>query len=140
MRDDDTTIKGSGAFQLHGTETGRFRSSPQPGQGKEHLTGNDTMMTSMIKLSEGNPSAATALAEMSKVRGPEMLLVLLNADDMNLRGAMLWVAYKEYCKYDANKLALLINHRDPDMVNFLNLQAQSKVGPDSVCTGGASSV
>jgi len=53
----------------------------------------------IIEMAEGNPGALGAMMQCINVQGADefVLTTLLNLDDMNIRGAQIWIAYKDYC-------------------------------------------
>lgn len=61
---------------------------------RERLDLNDSPFDMMIKMSEGNPGAITALAELAKNDPMDMagMMLILHLDDMGMRGSQIWVA------------------------------------------------
>ena len=94
----------------------------------------DSFQDVVVKMSQGNPGACTVLCEILKANPVDGLTVLLHADDMDLRGPALWVAYKDVCKEDLDKLIAAIKTRSPELVRDVN----AELGDHSVCVGGAS--
>ena len=100
------------------------------------MNGIDILAT----VSEGNPGALTVLAEIVKAKtaaGERWLMTVLDADDMNLRGSLLWVAYKDVCDFDVAQLIARINARDEGLVTAVNAQCPPEFYPQAV-THGAS--
>ena len=60
-------------------------------------------------------------------------MAVLNADDMNLRGPSLWVAYKDFAEQDLGKLKAALKNRDPKIV-----EACKAAGINDTCESGAS--
>lgn len=78
-------------------------------------------------MSEGNPGALTVLiALMKRDSTGAGLMEILSLDDMNIRGAQIWIAYKDHCKGDIELLAQKIKERDKNMIATVNREA----GPD----------
>lgn len=78
---------------------------------------NDTPKDAVIKMSEGNPGALTVLMQLLRV--PDAVLMLLNLDAMECRGAKIWMAFNDYCKRDIEKFKQAIMKRDQDMIDFI---------------------
>lgn len=82
------------------------------------IEGDDSMEDALMKLSEGNPGAITALTEMVKVASNEDVgddevqlegaaagfQLLLKVDMEGLRGPDIWELYKDECDEDAGKM------------------------------------
>lgn len=69
----------------------------------------------LVALSEGNPGAATVVAQMAQLEGG--LLALMNLDDFGIRGSQIWVGYKEFCNQDADLFIVRINKRDMTLID-----------------------
>ena len=63
---------------------------------REKIELNDSFVNIVMKLSEGNMGAANVVTEMLNI-SPESFMLLLDLDDMNIRGTQIWLAYKDYC-------------------------------------------
>jgi len=92
---------------------------------REKIVPSDNVLDIMIKMSEGNSGAATILAylhgELALLNEPPGLLVmLLDLDDMNIRGSQIWVGFKDHCNSDIAWFKRAILARDPDMVDTIN--------------------
>jgi hypothetical protein len=70
-----------------------------------------------VKLAQGNPGAATVLSEVMKQ--PIGILTLCHLDDLDIRGSLIWVAFKNYCKSDLAKFVELVDSRDDEMLRFV---------------------
>ena len=74
----------------------------------QKLTLQDTPLTAITKLSEGNPGAISVIASLfstSKLVDPDSIImggfgVLLNLDQLEISGSDIWVMYKDICKED----------------------------------------
>jgi hypothetical protein len=72
-------------------------------------------MDAIMKLTEGNPGALTAIVQMVKRHAsidPDAALgwigTALSLDDANIRGSRIWLLYKDVCGQDmTNMLAVL---------------------------------
>lgn len=104
---------------------------------RERITLNGTMMDLFLTMSEGNPGAAVALAELCK--GDDMALMrVLDLDDMGMRGSQIHVAFKDYCKGDVEKFRKALLDRDPAMVAAVNACRGHAPGTPAAVIGGAS--
>lgn len=97
---------------------------------------NDTMIETIMKMTDGNPGAIVGLTSMLKADKTGGML-LLGLDDMNIRGSQIWEAYKYLYHEDGEKFAKAVSKRDPKMVDFIN-QELASVGGEKAVTGGAS--
>ena len=85
------------------------------GRHKERITPDDNMMSSIVKLAEGNPGAVTAMGSMAQVAekidplnwlgayGP-----LINLDTLGIYGHRIWMLFKDVCKQDPVKCVGLL--------------------------------
>lgn len=99
---------------------------------RESLSFYDTVMDILVQMAEGNPGACTVLAEMIK-RDPVVgVMAVIHMDDMNIRGAQIWVAYKNfYCggkgpTFEPSQVDAFIAKvidRDSEMVRVVNEQS-----------------
>lgn len=80
---------------------------------------NMTVVDIAVLMSEGNPGALRVIGEIleSDPQGP---FILLDLDDMNIRGSQVWVGYKDYCGQNINKFKDAAKARDPKMVAVIN--------------------
>ena len=89
---------------------------------REPIGLQDSFMQVVTKLSEGNPGALTVLMALLKRQDtdPPGLITMLDLDDMGMRGSQIWVAYKDHCGHDIEKLVELCRSRDQDMIDTVN--------------------
>ena len=75
------------------------------------LTLEDTMQTALMKLSEGNPGALTALMDVlnnaaqidpDSVGGGGM--VILQLDDLGIYGPRIWMLYEDVCGHSVRRM------------------------------------
>jgi hypothetical protein len=76
---------------------------------------SDTLMTAVIKMSDGNPGAVTALMALSTVKptvDPESAMgpyaPLLSLDTHQIYGSAIWILYKDVCKQSARTMLMLL--------------------------------
>jgi hypothetical protein len=79
---------------------------------------NMSIMEALILMSEGNPGAATVLAELAKRE--DGFIWILSLDDMNIRGTQIWVGYKDVCESNIEKFIEAIKKRDKKMIDYIN--------------------
>lgn len=106
----------------------------------------------ILTMAEGNPGAVTVLGTCLKKQGQMdfMMGTLLHLDDMNIRGAQIWIAFKDYCAHGLDRIAhtdenldrfiKAVKSRDSDLVDMVN-QASLKGWTGTQCkavTQGAS--
>lgn len=91
---------------------------------RKEISISGSLMETIVLLSEGNPGAVTVLAQIIKEKGQEGLFVILDLDDMNIRGSQIWIAYSDYCDQDIDKLIQACESRDEQMVELVNKQGR----------------
>lgn len=82
---------------------------------KERITLEDTALTAIAKLSEGNPGAVTVCAQLYS-RGAEIdpdawcgpLSALLSLDSYGIYGSRIWGLYKDICKENIVKTVAVL--------------------------------
>lgn len=82
------------------------------------LTMNDTTISAVTKLSQGNPGALNVLAQLAKRE--HGVLLLLDIDDMGMVGPSIWLGYKDFAKEDIEVFANAVRDRDLEMVKKIN--------------------
>jgi hypothetical protein len=83
------------------------------------ITLEDTVLSAVTKMAQGNPGACQALMQlMEHCENP--LMAILHLDDMQVRGYKIWLGYKDYCKRDINKFYECIMSRDEEMLKLIN--------------------
>lgn len=78
----------------------------------------DSTFDVLIKMSQGNPGALTALYELMKLDNG--LLSILKLDSMQIRGCLIWIGYSDHCKKDIHKFHDYIMQRNPAMLKEIN--------------------
>lgn len=111
-----------GGFGRFGTEF-----MPDDPTARPKLDLNDTMIETIMKMTDGNPGAIVGLTSMLKADKTGGML-LLGLDDMNIRGSQIWEAYKYLYHEDGEKFAKAVSKRDPKMVDFINQELASVGG------------
>lgn len=105
---------------------------------RQRLSLNGTTMDLIMQMSEGNPGAVVALAEL--IKDDQMALMrILDLDDMGMRGSQIHVAFKDHCKGDVKKFRQALIDRDPAMVATVNACRGHDANTPLAVTGGASS-
>lgn len=85
---------------------------------REKVTLEDTLQDVIVKMSEGNPGALTTLISLAKE--PDGLMLILDLDDMNIRGLQICVGFSDVADKDFDKFKELVRKRDKDMVRKIN--------------------
>ena len=86
---------------------------------------DDSPMDAMLKMAEGNPGAATVLAQLYG-NTPAGFIDICHLDDMNIRGEQIWVAFKDHCKGDIEALREAVRARDPALVATVNQECPDR--------------
>lgn len=95
----------------------------------------DTIEDMLVKMWEGIPGAMAAINSLM-VGDNDVVSLLRNLDDMNIRGSQIWRAFEFYDK-DGEKFAQAIRSRNGEMINRLN-EEMAYVGGEKAVEGGAS--
>lgn len=93
----------------------------------------DSTLEVVMKLSEGNPGAVTAIGSLMK-DDPMGILLALHLDDMGMRGEQIWAAFQYHCKGDVDAFKKAVKDRDKEMIATVNQRCPSK----KAVSGGAS--
>ena len=83
------------------------------------ISSHDTLQSSLIKLSQGNPGALRVLCELVKADPTAGLISMLDADDMGLRGPAIWVGYKDFAKGDLQVFREALRNRSSEMITVI---------------------
>lgn len=77
-----------------------------------------SIMDVCLLMSEGNPGALSVLAQLMKEENG--LFIILDLDDMGIRGSQIWVAYKDGCDSSIEKLKAFCRDRTQSIVDIVN--------------------
>lgn len=81
----------------------------------------------MVTMAEGNPGALSVIVALAKRQSdPPAVMLLLDLDDMNMRGEQIWVAFKNHCQQDIEAFAKAIQGHDPAMVRTVNAECSPR--------------
>lgn len=74
------------------------------------LSPDMSVMDALVTMSKGNPGAATVLAEL--IKSDEWGFIdVFHLDDAGLYGSNIWIAYKDICGQDIDRLRTAIRDR-----------------------------
>ena len=77
----------------------------------------DTITGAVVKLAEGNPGAATVLAQLVNKEDGLGFVQCCKLDDYEIYGSKIWMCYKDLCGQDIDKLYdLLRNNKLQDAI------------------------
>lgn len=62
------------------------------------IESDDTLQDAVVKMSDGNPGALTALTEL--IQDPDGFKLLMKLDMLGVRGPDIWRLYKDECGGD----------------------------------------
>lgn len=72
--------------------------------GQDKINSEDTFQDVMTKLSEGNPSAMTALSDTLDTKGlTEFMKLSLRLDLLDIYGSDIWRLYSDHCEENADQ-------------------------------------
>lgn len=92
------------------------------------LTLDTSVKDAIIIMSEGNPGAINVMMSLLNADYDVGVLLLLDMDDMNLRGSRIWIAFKDHCGSNLAKFIDCVHARDAEMVKTVNKE-QAYGGP-----------
>ena len=79
-----------------------------------NLSLSDDILDVVRKISKGNPGAIDVIAQL------ELVPYVLVMDEMSLRGERVWIAYRDCCGEDIEKLKQLLRNRDAALTDIAN--------------------
>lgn len=83
----------------------------------ERITGDDTIQSMVVKMSQGNPGALRVSLEVldhDKSRG---FMDLLSLDDMGIRGSSIWLGFKDWAGENLDVFVQGIRDRSQPMID-----------------------
>lgn len=108
---------------------------------REAIGLNDTLHDVAAKMGDGNPGginiAMQFLTANAEKIGFEGWIVLMDLDDMNIRGSQLWAAYKDFADCDLVALAKAARARSLELVDAVNEESENCGGHVAVQRGGS---
>jgi hypothetical protein len=81
----------------------------------------------VVKMGEKDKKTIKVLVKLLNQYGLDGFNLIIDLDDMNIRGSQVWQGYKDYCEEDLNKFATAISTRDPNMIDLINRNASSNL-------------
>jgi hypothetical protein len=91
-----------------------------------------------VQMAEGNLGALSVLTKLAKLPNMEGFGLVLDLDDMNLRGSQIYVAWKYHCNEDLEVFKKAVRDRDEAMIETVNSSQGHSPGTPRAVTGGAS--
>ena len=109
---------------------------------------DDTLMTILLKLTEGNPGAATVLVKIVKEADtidPDAslghLAILLDLDTLEIYGSNIWILYKDICNSSIKHFIAVLRANQLGFISSKQLREAiltpdplNKLLPDSLLT------
>jgi hypothetical protein len=81
--------------------------------------GDGKILDDLITMAEGNVGATTVLAGI--LNADDLgYITILNLDDMNIRGAQIWIGYTDVCNSDLAVFMEKVKARDEAMIVAIN--------------------
>jgi hypothetical protein len=90
---------------------------------------DDSLREVTLKMAEDNPSAMRVLMKILGKFGYGGLSLILQMDDMNIRGKQIWVGYRYHCDADIDQFVRCIRDRDPEMIETINREGRKGMYP-----------
>lgn len=104
---------------------------------REKLKGHQDIGEALLIMSEGNPGAVSVLTKLLE-GGMNDLMVILDLDDMNIRGEQIWLGYKDFANCDLEVFKKAARNRSLEMVQKINAEMSYSPTKELAVTGGAS--
>lgn len=101
------------------------------------INADDSLREVIIKAAEDNPAAVKVLMRIMRKLGYEGISVILQMDDMNMRGAQIFVGYKYHCRGNLDHFIECIKNRDVKMLETINKEGLKGRYPHKAVVGGA---
>lgn len=90
---------------------------------------DDSLREVLLKMAEDEPGALRVLLKILGKRGYGGLSLLLQMDDMNIRGKQIWVGYRYHCDADLDRFVECVQERDPEMIETINREGRKGLYP-----------
>ena len=103
------------------------------------LYADDSLREVLIKAAEDNPSAVKVLMKIMQKFHYAGFSIILQLDDMNIRGTQIFVGYKYHCRGNLDRFIECINNKDSKMLETINNEGLKGKYPHKAVPGGASS-
>jgi len=91
-------------------------------ENREDILLDDTVEQVITKMAEGNIGALSVLTRILDVYGMDTILRL---NEMNIRGAQVWVGFKDHCNQDLDLFAEELRKRSAFLVKVINEESGS---------------
>ena len=101
------------------------------------INADDSLREVLIKAAEDNPAAVKVLMKIMRKLSYEGFSVILQMDDMNIRGAQIFVGYKYHCRGNLEHFIECIKNRDTNMLETINDEGLKGRYPHKAVAGGA---
>lgn len=85
-------------------------------------------MEMVMKMARGNPGALTVCIELLKPDVAKGIMLLCKLDDMELYESKIWLAYKDVCGSDIEKLRERISQLDKTLIKEVSRAARGGLG------------
>ena len=79
------------------------------------------LMEVITIMSEGNPGALNVLCTLAKEDNG--VILILDLDDMGMRGSQIWIEWKDGCGQDLEKFKEFCRSRDETVVSVVNRES-----------------
>lgn len=83
------------------------------------ITLEDSAVSALMKIAEGNPGAIQTLFDLIKKYPVDGIVALCHLDDMKIYGWRIWICIKDYCRMDIDKFYNCIVSRDKQMLELV---------------------
>lgn len=105
---------------------------------RQEILPTDTPFDIITKMSEGVPGASVLLSSAVKndMRG---WFLVMELDNMNMRGSQIWLAYKDYCGENIELFWDCVKNHDAKMIDAVNIESAKCGQKDKAIQVGGSS-
>ena len=87
---------------------------------RQPINRDDSLREVLLKMAEENPSSLKVMLRILQRFRYQGFHLILQLDDMNIRGIQIWVGYKFHCRGNLDRFIQCIEERDPAMIETIN--------------------
>jgi len=96
---------------------------------RQPINWDDSLREVLLKMAEENASSLKLMLRILKRFGYEGFSLILQLDDMNIRGIQIWVGYKFHCRGNFDRFIQCIQKRDLEMIETINCEGSKGRNP-----------
>ena len=76
----------------------------------------------LVRMAEGNPGGLTVMMDLITQYPFKGADIIAQLDEMDIRGGMIWVGYKDHCKEDLPRFIKAVEDKNPEMLKVIEAE------------------